>query len=175
MEDAKDYSRRDIVNAITDYVKKSPSGKVCVLSGLRKTGKTTAMQHAMLGTSSEDLKKTAYITLNETNDIAELRLDLENLSQNGFRTVFVDEVTYLEDFIDSASVFSDFFAKNNMTIILSGTWSLSFVLAAKSELYQRMIKIPTTWIPYAELKKLKGINNEDEEQEKINSILTLKF
>lgn len=66
------------------------------------------------------------------------------------RYVFIDEVTLMEDFIDSAALFSDVFATMGMKIVLSGTDSLGFWLAMDEELYDRAKSIHTTFIPYRE-------------------------
>lgn len=64
------------------------------------------------------------------------------------RSRFADRV--MEDFIDSAALFSDVFATMGMKIVLSGTDSLGFWLAMDEELYDRAKSIHTTFIPYRE-------------------------
>ena len=49
--------------------------------------------------------------------------------KQGFRYVFIDEVTLLSDFIEGAALFSDIFASSGMKIVLSGTDSLGFLFA----------------------------------------------
>ena len=71
--------------------------------------------------------------------MAMMNRDLKKLFNAGFRYVFIDEVTLMEDFIDSAALFSDVFATMGMKIVLSGTDSLGFWLAMDEELYDRVI------------------------------------
>ena len=72
-----------------------------------------------------------------------------------------DQVTLMEDFIDSAALFSDVFATMGMKIVLSGTDSLGFWLAMDEELYDRAKPIHTTFIPYREYSRLLGIDSID--------------
>ena len=46
---------------------------------------------------------------------------------NGFRYIFIDEITLMSDFIEGAALFSDVFATCGMKIVLSGTDSLGFM------------------------------------------------
>ena len=112
--------------------------------------------------TSEQLSKTAYIKIKKTDDLDKLGKDLMKLFENGFRYVFIDEVTLLEDFIDCASLLSDIYACMGMKIVLSGTDSLGFWMATHQELYDRARMIHTTYIPYAEHSYLLGINSIDD-------------
>ena len=94
--------------------------------------------------------------------MAMMNRDLKKLFNAGFRYVFIDEVTLMEDFIDSAALFSDVFATMGMKIVLSGTDSLGFWLAMDEELYDRAKSIHTTFIPYREYSRLLGIDSIDE-------------
>ena len=88
--------------------------------------------------------------------------DLDVLYRQGFRYIFIDEVTLMEDFIDSAALFSDIYAPMGMKIVLSGTDSLGFWFAESNELYDRVHLIHTTFIPYREYSRLLGIDGIDE-------------
>ena len=88
--------------------------------------------------------------------------DLKKLFDAGFQYVFIDEVTLMKDFIDSAALFSDVFAAMGMKVVLSGTDSLGFWLAMDQELYDRARPIHTTFIPYREYSRLLGIDSIDE-------------
>ena len=63
----------------------------------------------------------------------------------------------LDDFIEGAALFSDVFATSGMKIILSGTDSLGFIFAENEELYDRCIRVHTTFIPYREFENVLGI------------------
>ena len=68
----------------------------------------------------------------------------------------------LEDFIDSAALFSDIYAMQGIKIVLSGTDSLGFWFAEHEELYDRAYTIHTTFIPFREHARLLGIHDIDE-------------
>lgn len=76
--------------------------------------------------------------------------------------MFLDEITLMKDFIDSAALFSDVFATMGMKLVLTGTDSLGFWLAMDEELYDRAKLIHTTFIPYREYSRLLGIDSIDE-------------
>ena len=76
--------------------------------------------------------------------------------------VFIDEVTLISDFIDSASLLSDVYAMMGMKLVLSGTDSLGLLLSTDDELYDRSFTIHTTFIPFREYSKLLGKKDIDE-------------
>ena len=88
--------------------------------------------------------------------------DLKALEAQGFRYVFLDEVTLMEDFIEGAALFSDVFAACGMKIVLSGTDSLGFLFTEDEQLYDRCILLHTTFIPYREFESVLGIHGIDE-------------
>lgn len=94
--------------------------------------------------------------------MAALNRDLKKLYAAGYRYVFIDEVTLINDFIDSAALLSDIYAAQGMKIVLSGTDSLGFWFAQHQELYDRAEIIHTTFIPYREHSRLLGIDSIDE-------------
>lgn len=133
-------------------------GVVCIIYGLRRTGKTTLLFQAM---SELPLEKTAYLKMNKDNDMADLDHDLSILEAGKFGYVFIDEVTLLKDFIDGASLLSDIYAMTGMKIVLSGTDSLGFVLSMADELYGRTMMIHTTFIAFREYARITGTSDVD--------------
>ena len=79
----------------------------------------------------------------------------------GYKYIFIDEITLLADFINTASVLSDIFSMFGMKIVLSGTDSLGFAMANRDELYDRCIMIHTSFISYREYEKLLNIHSID--------------
>lgn len=63
------------------------------------------------------------------------------LEAQGFRYVFLDDVTLMEDFIKGAALFSDIYAASGMNIVLSGSDSLVFLFAAYEQLYDWYIML----------------------------------
>ena len=147
---------------LEDYLYSGESDRVCLVFGLRRTGKTTMLRQAIARMNKEDLSRTTYIKARRSDTMAMMNRDLKKLFDAGFRYVFIDEVTLMRDFIDSAALFSDVFAAMGMKIILSGTDSLGFWLAMDQELYDRAKPIHTTFIPYREYSRLLGIDSIDE-------------
>ena len=124
----KNWGKRDCFRQLQAYLNSEETDRVCLVFGLRRTGKTT-----MLGKL----------------------LDL------GYEYVFIDEVTLMPDFIDSAALFSDIYAAQGMKIVLSGTDSLGFWFALHQELYDRAVTIHTSFIPFREHSRLLGIDSID--------------
>ena len=106
--------------------------------------------------------QTAFMQINSFIDLAKLNIDLKQLSKMGYRYVFIDEVTLMNDFIDCAALFSDVYASSGMKIVLSGTDSLGFLFSEDNELYDRCFMTHTTFIPYAEFENVLGIKGIDE-------------
>lgn len=155
----KDFRERDCMNILHRYLETGTPGRICLLYGLRRTGKTTMVLQA-IDTLPKD--QTAYIKIMSSDTLPALEHDLKMLHSQGIRYVFIDEVTLLKDFIDSASLFSDIYAMLGMKIVLSGTDSLGFLLSSEDELYDRAYTIHTTFIPFREYSRLLGIHDVDE-------------
>lgn len=161
-ESVKCYDKRNCYNLIQKFLSIPVEPRVCVVYGLRRTGKTTMLLQAVREMPPEDLAKTVYIKANPQNTMWELNKDMQLLYDSGIKNVFIDEVTLIKDFIDSAAVLSDIYAAMGMKIILSGTDSLGFWLAQNQELYDRAYSIHTTFIPFAEYSRLLGKDDIDE-------------
>ncbi|MDD6215460.1 MAG: AAA family ATPase [Roseburia sp.] len=158
----RNWQERDCFKQLQKYLNSNETDRVCLVFGLRRTGKTTMLRQAVLKMSPAQAAKTAYIKARGTDTMAAINRDLEKLMDQGFENIFIDEVTLMPDFIDSAALFSDIYAVQGMKIILSGTDSLGFWFALHQELYDRAITIHTTFIPFREHSRLLGINHIDE-------------
>ena len=133
-----------------------------ILYGLRRTGKTTMIRQIFAEMSDTELAKSAFIQITAKDSLADVNRDLKALESQGFRYVFLDEVTLMEDFIEGAALFSDVFAACGMKIVLSGTDSLGFLFTEDEQLYDRCILLHTTFIPYREFESVLGIHGIDE-------------
>ena len=158
----RQYRKRECFQQLHDYIYGPVQDKVLILYGLRRTGKTTLIRQLFAEMSDADLSKAAFIQVGPKNTLAEINRDLRCLEKQGFRYVFLDEVTLLEDFIEGAALFSDIFAACGMKIVLSGTDSLGFLFAEDEQLYDRCILLHTTFIPYREFESVLGIRGIDE-------------
>ena len=152
------YGKRDCFSTLQKFVAGSYDGKICILYGLRRTGKTTLLFQML---SELPIEKTAYIKVQTTDDMSRLTKDLKALFELGYRYVFIDEITLLSDFIDTAAVLSDVFSMMGMKIVVSGTDSLGFAMANRNELYDRSVTIHTSFIPFREYARLLNIRSVD--------------
>lgn len=152
------YGKRDCFSTLQKFVAGSYDGKIGILYGLRRTGKTTLLFQML---SELPIEKTAYIKVQTTDDMSRLTKDLKVLFELGYRYVFIDEITLLNDFIDTAAVLSDVFSMMGMKIVVSGTDSLGFAMANRDELYDRSVTIHTSFIPFREYARLLNIRSVD--------------
>ena len=152
------YGKRDCFSILQKFVTGSYDGKICILYGLRRTGKTTLLFQML---SELPIEKTAYIKVQTIDDMSRLTKDLKALFELGYRYVFIDEITLLSDFIDTAAVLSDVFSMMGMKIVVSGTDSLGFAMANRDELYDRSVTIHTSFIPFREYARLLNICSVD--------------
>ena len=159
---AKNFKRRECFDTIHQYVHGDIFDKVFILYGLRRTGKTTMLRQIVLDMTEEQRLQTAFIQVKTSDTLAGVNADLKYLEQQGFKYVFLDEVTLMEDFIEGAALFSDIYASSGMKIVLSGTDSLGFVFTESEQLYDRCIMLHTTFISYREFENVLGIKGIDE-------------
>lgn len=163
VRNTRPLQKRDCFTQLQKYLQDDKNWtRVCAVYGLRRTGKTTMLFQAIDAMTEEERAKTVYTKMRNANVMDDLIHDLKLLWEEGYRYIFVDEVTLMEDFIDSAALLSDLYAPRGMRIVLSGTDSLGFWLASSNELYDRVRMIHTTFIPFREYSRLLGIDSIDE-------------
>lgn len=133
-----------------------------VTHGLRRTGKTTLIRQLISEMDASMKRKTVFVQIQDSKTLDDVNRDLRLLEEKGYRYVFIDEVTLLNDFIEGAALFSDVFAASGMKIVLSGTDSLGFMFTEDEELYDRCIMSHTTLIPYREFERVLGIVGIDD-------------
>lgn len=158
----KKYKKRNLYKNICDYIYSDIYDKVLILYGLRRTGKTTLIKQVILNMNDDDFSKTAFIQATDKINLSDINKDLNYLMNGGYKYIFIDEVTLIEDFIEGAALFSDIFASYGLKIILSGTDSLGFYFSKDDQLYDRSIFLHTTFIPYREFEEVLGIKGIDE-------------
>lgn len=156
------YKKRNLYKNICDYVYGDVRDRVFILYGLRRTGKTTLIRQVIAEMNDEDFSKTAFIQVGAGIGLSDINQDLKYLMNSGYKYVFIDEVTLIEDFIEGAALFSDIFAACGMKIVLSGTDSLGFFFSEDEQLYDRCIFLHTTFIPYREFEEVLGVKGIDE-------------
>ena len=72
----KDKPQRIIGEELKDYLFESEDTKVCILYGLRRTGKTTLMLQTISELTQDDFEKSAYIEVSNRDTISSLYLSL---------------------------------------------------------------------------------------------------
>ena len=162
VEPVRSLKKRECFSKLHDYVYGDSTDRVFILYGLRRTGKTTLIRQVISEMSAEILAQTAFVQINSNVDLAKINIDLKQLSKQGYRYVFIDEVTLMDDFIEGAALFSDIYASSGMKIVLSGTDSLGFMFSEDRELYDRCFMLHTTFVPYREFENVLGIRGIDE-------------
>ena len=158
----RNFRKRECFQQLHNFVYGQMQDKVFILYGLRRTGKTTMIRQIFAEMNEVELSKAAFIQITAADTLANVNRDLKTLETQGFRYVFLDEVTLMDDFIEGAALFSDVFATCGMKIILSGTDSLGFIFTEDEQLYDRCIMLHTTFIPYREFESVLGIHGIDE-------------
>ncbi len=158
----KRYRKRECIKALREYVLGNQQDKVFIIYGLRRTGKTTMIRQILTELPDAEFKKAAFIQIKSKDTLADVDADIRQLEERGFKYVFIDEVTLIEDFIEGAAIFADIYASSGMKIVLSGTDSLGFAFSKEEQLYDRCIMLHTTFIPYREFENVLGIKGIDE-------------
>ncbi len=158
-EAVRGLAMRDCIKQLMNYLNSPEVDKVCVLYGLRRTGKTTLIRQALLNMPKIQLDRCAYIKIIKSNTMKELAEDLQALYDKKVRYVFIEDISNVSDFVESASVLSDVFAATGMKMVLSGQEPLSFWQSVHGELYERAVMIHTTYISYREHSLL--MNDDD--------------
>lgn len=159
--DNSDKKKREKYSDIEKFFSdnKCRDGKILVLYGLRRTGKTTLIEQLL-----DNYDETSAVYYQATkmdcmNDINKMIIEAKN---DGIKIVCIDEITKVNDFVENSAILSDIFAKNGINIIVAGTDSLGFLFAAEGELLDRICKIQTTHIPFAEHCEVLDINDIDD-------------
>lgn len=156
------WEKRDCFQQLWRYLNSEQTDRVCLVYGLRRTGKTTMFRQAILEMTENQFARAVYIKAKSSDTMAAINRDLSKLFELGYEYVFIDEVTLMEDFIDSAALFSDIYVVQGMKIVLSGADSLGFWFTLHQELYDRAVTIHTTFISFREHSRLLGIDTIDE-------------
>lgn len=157
-----DLKSRPCLEKVLTFMNGKADSRVLILYGLRRTGKTTLIQQAIAEMENIQFAQAAFIQIRPGDTLASVNQDLKLLQSQGYRYLFLDEVTLMEDFIEGAALFSDIYAACGMRIVLSGTDSLGFVFSADEQLYDRCEMLHTTFIPYREFESILGIHGIDE-------------
>lgn len=165
LEDGYKHSR-DYYKDIEDFFQKrrtdvSYKDKILIIYGLQHTGKTTLVEQYISHMSEDELKRCAFYVLDNGDTMDDVENIIEKEQRNGVHTIFLDEITKVQGFAEESSSLANVYAKENMTIVLSGTDSLGFYFAAHNDLMGKCIRLGTTHIPFSEYCDVLEINDMD--------------
>ncbi len=160
-EPVKGFGKRGCFWQLQEFLYGQRQDRVLILCGLHRTGKTVLIRQALAGMTDEELSKTAFIQITGQDTLSSVNQDVKYLEETGFRCVFIDDVTLMEDFISAAALFADVYAAGGMKIVLSGADSLGFLFSGDDRLSDRCILLRTTYIPYRESEQVLGAADID--------------
>jgi hypothetical protein len=158
------YRPRDYVKEIINYCKRTPEynrNNILILHGIRRTGKTVSIYHSIAILLKMGVKPSEILFITVYNRDTSYREVEDIIVHTNKKYIFVDEITFLENFINYASSLHGHFSAfmRDKRMIIAGTDSFAFPKALQSSLYDRAYVIHTTYIPYKEIKKLGLIVN----------------
>lgn len=142
--------KRECLQEVNNFINsdKCYDGKILVLYGLQGTGKTTIMQQVLQEYENPD--KCAFYEVENSDDLTDIKRAIIKEKENGVEVICLDEITRASDFIIDSAVLPDIFAKTGIKIIATGDDSLGFSFADENELYDRTVRVNTTYISFAE-------------------------
>ena len=98
-QNTSDYRERYLVADLMTFLNNKTNGKICALYGLRRTGKTIMMFHAIKHLLADQHDDIAYITLTEQDSLSALYQLIDDLVEKEIHYLFLDEITesYVEE------------------------------------------------------------------------------
>lgn len=128
-------------------------GEILAVCGLKRTGKTTLLKQLLCNIEAYTAS-CAFLEMQDSDTMKMLERRIEEEQAKGKTVIFINEITKVSDFINNPSSLADCFAKAGVRIIISGMDSLSIAFAEDYELYDRVRKVNTTYISFAEYHTL---------------------
>ena len=156
------YKARNLVREMIHYINLNSRDTVCVLHGIRRTGKTVALRHLVLKLAQlgVDVNKIKFIELQK-----EINIDVLYSVINNFEDciIIIDEITRAKNFIDSAAYLSDtIVARNRNKVIIAGTDSFAFPIANLTSLFGRAVYCHSTILTFEEYTRIFGLQHSPE-------------
>lgn len=128
-------------------------GEILAVCGLKRTGKTTLLKQLLCNIEAYTAS-CAFLEMQDSDTMKMLERRIEEEQAKGKTVIFINEITKVSNFINNSSSLADCFAKAGVRIIISGMDSLSIAFAEDYELYDRVRKVNTTYISFAEYHTL---------------------
>lgn len=133
--------------ALMEYLhtKGAANHHVCVMYGLRRTGKTTLILQAVRRLLDEGVpqEKIGYFTGMKGDTFDDLYLELE--AHKELKYIFIDEIGFFEGFLQSGNYLYDTLVRlSGCKVVIAGTNLPALYVAGKRTLYDRcrMIRVP---------------------------------
>lgn len=176
--------RDTFYNAVGILNSEASNGHAICLAGLRRTGKSILLEqlhynsnlfgiaqeevlHIILSTSLDgksidrdnfgvsriDSKNIEYPSITEIKQFIK-----QEVSKRKIKCVMIDEVTLCSDLILTGKSLVDWLLSSGIKVVLAGTESASFNLAANNSLYSRLIILDISYIPFGEYCRVKGLD-----------------
>ena len=154
--------KRDAYHQLVGFINSDAcyDGKIAVVYGLRRTGKTILMEQAMVAEMNDI--PCLFLLADKNDSMDTIYSCLDDALDDGFQCVFIDEITEVSDFIDNSAYLADYYAKEGLRVVIAGTDSLSFLLAEGHSLFDRAYKFHTTYISFAEHCRVLGTKDVDD-------------
>lgn len=153
--DISDMNKRKAFVTLKDFVlgDECYQGEILAVCGLKRTGKTTLLKQLLCDIVAYT-ESCAFLEMQDSDTMKMLERRIEEEQAKGKTVIFINEITKVSDFINNSSSLADCFAKAGVRIIISGMDSLSIAFAEDYELYDRVRKVNTTYISFAEYHTL---------------------
>lgn len=143
------FSERELVEDLWSFMSGEPVPKICVITGLRGTGKTTMMFQAMSKLADCDIES-IYMSASPRTSYLEFLRKLTDVLNDGWRYVFIDEITYVDGYHEVIANLANGPAAAGVKIVVSGTNSFGLELDMAGELFHRYVCLRTTEMTFAE-------------------------
>lgn len=85
----KGFQKRDCFERIESFLHSADRTRVCVLYGLRRTGKTTLLLQTIAELSEDAFGKCFYAKMNSGNTMEQITRDLQKMFDKGYHYAFM--------------------------------------------------------------------------------------
>lgn len=83
-QDVDGWEKRDCYSQLEDYLYRGERTRICLVYGLRRTGKTTMLRQAVADMAKEDQLKSVYIKVRRSDTMAMVNRDMKKLFDSGY-------------------------------------------------------------------------------------------
>lgn len=151
---------RNVYGSVLEYltnIDRDNKFRVCILHGIRRTGKTTIIHQSIkyLLESGVDNSLAAYILVNTEIDIEDFKdYILRVVGEIPLKYIFIDEITNVRGLSGDSQWISDLIVSRGTRVVITGTDSLALQFTANQGLNTRYIDIEMEPLSYSEHVRL---------------------